>query len=80
MPGVEYYDDSALLQKYENHLRFMMKGAFPQDKRLSNHTIVKQIVNFEQSIAKFTRKPDELRDPEKTYHVFTVSKVTAHVY
>ena len=80
LPDNEYYtkddpDSVALREQYARHVAilFLLKGSSPGEAAQQAATVLR----FETELAKASRDPVELRDPESNYHQLTVAELTA---
>ncbi len=76
LPNNEYYlkDDAesrALRDQYARHvaITFLLKGSSPDEAARQAAAVLR----FETELAKSSRTPVELRDPENNYHKFTLT-------
>jgi putative endopeptidase len=78
LPNKNYYfkTDSAgkaMLNAYHTEIAKMLKLSGEQDSLASTHA--DQIIDLETKLAKASKTPVELRDPEANYHLMTVNEM-----
>ena len=79
LPNNEYYtkddpESRTLREQYQRHVAiiFLLRGQSPEDAARSAATVLR----FETELAKASRNPVELRDPEANYHKVALAELT----